>query len=502
MEGPIQILLHKADTLREALDQLRPIPEDRMHRIMQKLRMEWNFHSNSIEGNTLTMTETRALIQFGITAKGKPLRDHLEMQGHDKALKKLEQIVHRDLRITESLIKEFHKLILVEPFDSEAEINPGEYKTLSNYLYSPQGERIDFEPPEEVPRLLNELINWTNNHLFPEELGRHSRKKYSLHPILVACIFHLRFIRIHPFGDGNGRLARILMNLILMIKGYIPAIIRQESRQVYFNALSACLEVGFESEKSQFFSETRRLFEEHTLRYGQEKQRSITKKGAFAAQRLASKQALYQSSEEDISTLASFVLESVIRSMEIALRGARGESVEEPEDWIKKASVLKRKLKKSEVQRSSPGLVAMRYRDSFLPLFQKAGDKLSGVFDDQFESHRIHVSFNSEDVSSIWQDANVMVGKIEKEQHPHQLSLHYHWMGYKLNGANAFEVNFLLEIECYPYNYDIRIKGMEKVFPDKLYNEPLTEDEMDYLVNTLGERTLNLIQKRIGHEQA
>ncbi|MCB0567007.1 MAG: Fic family protein [Phaeodactylibacter sp.] len=447
MEGPIQILLHKADTLREALDQLRPIPEDRMHRIMQKLRMEWNFHSNSIEGNTLTMTETRALIYFGLTAKGKPIRDQIEMQGHDKALKKLEQIVHRDLRITESLIKEFHKLILVEPFDSEAEINPGEYKTLPNYLYSPQGERIDFEPPEEVPRLLNELINWTNNHLYPEGLGRHSRKKYNLHPILVACIFHLRFIRIHPFGDGNGRLARILMNLILMVKGYMPAIIRQESRQVYFNALN-------------------------------------------------------QSSEEDISTLASFVLESVIRSMDIALRGARGESVEEPEDWMKKASVLKRKLKESEVQRNSPGLVALRYRDSFLPLFQKAAGKLGSVFDDQFESHRIQVSFNSEDVSAIWQDANAMVGKIEKGPHPNRLTLHYHWMGYKLNGANTFEVNFLLEIEFHAYNYDIRIKGMEKVFPDKLYNEPLTEDEMDYLVNTLGERTLNLIQKRIGHEQA
>ncbi|MCB9267834.1 MAG: Fic family protein [Lewinellaceae bacterium] len=447
MEEPLQILLHKADTLREALDQLRPIPEDRMHRIMQKLRMEWNFHSNSIEGNTLTMTETRALIQFGITAKGKPLRDHLEMQGHDRALKRLEQIVHKDLRITESLIKDFHKLILVEPFDSEAEINPGEYKTLPNYLYSPQGERIDFEPPEEVPRLLNELINWTNNHLYPEGLGRHSRKKYNLHPILVACIFHLRFIRIHPFGDGNGRLARILMNLVLMVKGYMPAIIRQESRQVYFNALN-------------------------------------------------------QSSEEDISTLASFVLESVIRSMDIALRGARGESVEEPEDWMKKASVLKRKLKESEVQRSSPGLVALRYRDSFLPLFQKAADKLGGVFDDQFESHRIHVSFNREDVSSIWQDANVMVGKIEKEQDPNRLALNYQWMGYKLNGANAFNANFLLEIEFYPYNYDIRIKGMERVFPDKLYSEPLTEEETDYLVNTLGERTLNLIQKRIGHEQA
>ena len=181
-------LLEKIDVLKTELDSLRPIPTDRMARILQKLRLDWNYHSNSMEGNTLTLSETRAFLLYGVTAKGKPFRDYIEMRGHNEALKKLEQVVHKDLRLTENVIKDFHKMILVEPFQDElAEINPGEYKKFSNYLYSPQGERIEFEPPEEVARLMNELVNWTNNHLFSEELSRKGQRKYNFHPVLVAC---------------------------------------------------------------------------------------------------------------------------------------------------------------------------------------------------------------------------------------------------------------------------------------------------------------------------
>src|SRR6056297_1264700 len=99
-------IVTKMDQLRDELDSLRPIPEDRMNRLNQKLRLDWNYHSNSIEGNTLTASETRAFLLHGITAKGKPFRDYIEMKGHDKAIKKLEDIVHKDLNITENLIKE------------------------------------------------------------------------------------------------------------------------------------------------------------------------------------------------------------------------------------------------------------------------------------------------------------------------------------------------------------------------------------------------------------
>src|SRR5690606_20599377 len=110
--------------------------------------------------------------------------DYVEMRGHNEALKKVEDIVHKDINITGNLIKELHKMVLVEPYtDSESEINPGHYKTRPNYLYSPEGERIDFVAPEEVAVKMNELVNWLSNHLDPP---KRKKKKYDAHPLLIA----------------------------------------------------------------------------------------------------------------------------------------------------------------------------------------------------------------------------------------------------------------------------------------------------------------------------
>ncbi|MDP2686983.1 MAG: Fic family protein [Aequorivita sp.] len=232
----LQSLTTRADLLKSLVDGVRPLTETQQRKLDQKLRLDWNYHSNSIEGNTLTVSETRAFILHGITAKGKPFRDYIEMKGHDQALKKLESIINKDTKITESLIKELHKIILVEPYtDDAAEINPGAYKKLPNYLYTATGERLDFLAPEEVAAQMNKLINWLNNHIEPP---KRKRNKYDLHPILIATAFHVRFIQIHPFGDGNGRMARIMGNLILMLCGYTPAIIKLEQRKEYYAMLN------------------------------------------------------------------------------------------------------------------------------------------------------------------------------------------------------------------------------------------------------------------------
>lgn len=287
-------LIKQLDQLKVELDNHRPIAPDRYRKIMQKLQLDWNFHSNSIEGNTLTLTETKQLLYYGLTAKGKPLNDHKEMEGHAKVLKKMEEMVHQDLRLTESLIKEFHEMILMPNYDNskeqDVEINPGHWKEQPNYLLTPTGEKLEFLAPEIVPEAMNELINWTNNHLEQNDLNRHSKKKYNLHPLQVACGFHKRFIDIHPFGDGNGRMARILMNLILMQQGYMPAIVYLEQRQDYYSALNT-------------------------------------------------------STFEDISPLASYIGGNLMQSMQLAIDGAEGKPVEEQKDWMKELSVLGRQLK-------------------------------------------------------------------------------------------------------------------------------------------------------------
>lgn len=224
------------EKLKELLDSYRPFNEAKVNRLNQQLKLEWNYHSNRIEGNTLTESETRSFLLNGITAGGKPFRDYLEMKGHNEAITKLFKLVDKDLKITETLIKEFHRMILVEEFwDNGAEIKPGEWKTLNNYLYSYTGERIDFAPAEEVSTLMNELINWLNNHLSPP---KRKKDKFDLHPLLIAASFHIRFIDIHPFGDGNGRMARILSNLILMISGYPPMVVKASAKDEYYRALN------------------------------------------------------------------------------------------------------------------------------------------------------------------------------------------------------------------------------------------------------------------------
>ena len=138
----LQQRLAHIDRLKAEVDALRPIDVEQERRIVQKIRLDWNYNSNAIEGNTLTQGETRALLMHGLTAKGKPLRDHLDIRGHDQALDALQEVVRRQEPLTEALIREFHKVLLGEPYEVPAKtpegrnttrtITPGRYKTMPN----------------------------------------------------------------------------------------------------------------------------------------------------------------------------------------------------------------------------------------------------------------------------------------------------------------------------------------------------------------------------------
>ena len=325
----LEDIIIRMDELKEELDQMRPLREDHLQRLMQKLKLEWNYHSNSIEGNTLSMSETKSFLLSGITAKGKPFRDYLEMRGHNDALHKLYDIVHKDLKITESLIKEFHKMILVEPYADElAEVNPGEWKTIPNYLITLNDERIDFESPEDVPRLMSALINWLNNHIDPPKRKRH---KYNLHPLLIAAGFHVQFIKIHPFGDGNGRMARILTNLIFMLCGYVPAIVKLENGERYYDAINV-------------------------------------------------------SSLHSAETLAEFLGAAVIETLELSIRAGQGKSIEEPGDLDKELKILNEKLKARgrEIPVKSAERVQLVLEKGLFPFFDKVMSSFL-KFDEFFE---------------------------------------------------------------------------------------------------------------------
>lgn len=231
-------VLKEVDALKKQIDDMRPLPADVEVRVIQKLRLDWNYNSNAIEGNKLSYGETTALLMHGITAKGKPLKDHLDIQGHNKAIEYLENLIKDERPFTEMDIRTLHEVILVEPYNVDAEtkeglatqkqIQVGKYKSTPNHVKTITGEIHYYSTPEETPAKMNDLMDWYSL----------SMKNRKIHPIVLAALFHHKFVAIHPFDDGNGRMARILMNLILMQNGYPPVVVKLDDRQNYYALLS------------------------------------------------------------------------------------------------------------------------------------------------------------------------------------------------------------------------------------------------------------------------
>jgi Fic family protein len=295
------ISINRAEQLKKQLDNYRPLSKSVEARIFDKFRLEWNYHSNKLEGNSLTYGETKALILFGITAQGKPLKDHFEITGHNEAIKWILDIVKEKRQMTEAFIRQLHQLLLKEPYYSKAvtkdgeptrkKIEVGQYKSTPNHVQTSTGEVFRFAEPEETPAKMAELMKWF----------RHS----TLDTITKAATFHYRFILIHPFDDGNGRVARILMNFILLSDDYPPAIIKATDREEYLRVL--------------------RL--------------------ADAGQ---------------LTPFVDFIAENVSSSLALMVRAAQGESIEEQTDIDKEVTLLKKKYLSSErtVQRlRSPALI-------------------------------------------------------------------------------------------------------------------------------------------------
>lgn len=229
-------LIKRIHAARKQVDALRPIDPALEKKIQDRFRLEWNYHSNSLEGNQLTYGETKSFLLHNLTASGKPLKDHLDLRGHNEALGALEDIVKNQEPITEVLIRNLHKLILPEPYEMPAEtpsgertvrqVQPGEYKKFANHVRTASGEILRFTEPQNVPPEMEELIANLNGRVASGE-----------EPLVTAVWFHFRFIQIHPFDDGNGRMTRILMNLILLRAGYPPVIVRTEDRDEYLRTL-------------------------------------------------------------------------------------------------------------------------------------------------------------------------------------------------------------------------------------------------------------------------
>ena len=217
---------------------LQPLSGENGERLWEKIRLEWNYHSNRIEGNALTYKETELLLVHGRAEGGHPIRDYEEMKAHNVGIGKVREFAEdKGYCLTEADIRGLNLVILKEPFWEEAEtpdgqptrkqIFPGRYKNQPNHVRTAPGEIFRFALPEETPAKMRELMEWF-------------RENIESHPASIASFLaelHHRFILIHPFDDGNGRMVRLWINYALMRFGYPPVIIKSEDRDGYIAAI-------------------------------------------------------------------------------------------------------------------------------------------------------------------------------------------------------------------------------------------------------------------------
>jgi Fic family protein len=205
------------DELKTKLDALRPLPQAALRNLHEELVLRWTYHSNAIEGNTLTLMETKVVLE-GITVGGKLLREHFEAINHRDAILYVQDIIHRAEPLSEWQIRNIHQLIL-KNIDAD---NAGRYRQLNVTI---AGAR--HVPPDmlQVPQQMAALLEW------------YATSATALHPVERASKLHLEFVKIHPFVDGNGRTARLLLNFELMKAGFPPIVLPVECRLAYYEAL-------------------------------------------------------------------------------------------------------------------------------------------------------------------------------------------------------------------------------------------------------------------------
>jgi Fic family protein len=228
--------IDKINSLKEELDKLTPIGKEFASNLKKKFRLEFNYNSNHLEGNTLTYGQTQLLLLFDKSSGNVPVSDIEEMKAHDVALGQIEELAKDEERpLTEQFICELNKTILVKDFwkdsidlngnPSRKKIEIGKYKSLPNSVRLRNGEIHEYASPEETPFLMSELIIW-----YRDSIG-------IIHPVHLAAEFHYKFVCIHPFDDGNGRVARLIMNYILLRNNYPPVIIKSDDKEGYLTAL-------------------------------------------------------------------------------------------------------------------------------------------------------------------------------------------------------------------------------------------------------------------------
>jgi len=443
-------IILQIESLVKQLTTLMPISEENQKKLDKKIRLEFNYNSNHLEGNTLTFGETELLLIFDKTTGNHDYREYEEMKFHDFAFDLIKEWSKENERpINEKDLKDLHKILLVKPFWKEAItydgqstrrlIKVGDYKDQPNSVRLQNGEIFNFASPQETPILMNELFTWY----------REEEPKNELHPVALAALLHYKFVRIHPFDDGNGRISRLLMNYVLIKHNFPPAIIKSADKKNYLFALN-------------------------------------------------------QADTGNLQAFVEYICHQLIWSIELYIKATKGESLEEDEDWRKKLTIFKKNIGqgnnlKIEQRYNSENLNNV-YEKTLKPLTKKWELRLE-EFDLLFFNRKCFLGIILNDYSNPNYDLegielfNLLTsawGVIHQNFLIYELHLSSRYSllkdSDKQKDFNAGYVSFYF----YDNGYKINFKN---ILPDKnfLYDEYLSEEDIKNIIDTFSRNLTNAI---------
>lgn len=440
---------NQIDALQQKINAHGELSAEVKKKINYKFRLDWNYYSNSMEGNTLTMDETRSVMVGNLTVGGKPIKDVLEIKGHDEVIADILKIGKGELRLSEKRIKEIHKGIMYEE-DKEKEKKIGVWKTDPNYVINYKGEKFEFAAPTDVPERMHYLLNKTNAAIDAIIAG----KKDAPHPIDVALQFHLDYVLIHPFYDGNGRTARILTNLLLISFGYPPFWVKTNERSIYNQYIGDIQ--GYGGNPDLFFESA---------------------------------------------------ADMILRSQQLVLDAIEGKDISEPDDIDKKISLLERELERVDPNEEVKVQFNAGYLDEILhswvgalikkaiPAVQKFNKFFTGT-NHSLNIQGIHsfVQFVNEPADSVMEKLFVEFERDKNRPNPHNatIALQTFYGTLIKGGLKTFGCNYGFEIKFDLIKYEVFVdeftegnqRKQVKLF-ERLLHKPLTEPEISEVITKL-----------------
>ncbi len=435
------------DSLLQEYKALLPLDSTQAKKLEAKFRLEFNYNSNHIEGNTLTYGETELLLIFDNTTGNHTLREYEEMRAHDVAFQTINNwAANKNRTLTEQDVKELNKLILVRPFwkdaittDGQATrrlIKVGDYKAHPNSVRLANGEIFEYASPTDTPFEMQKLLVW-----FREQ-------EPNLHPVMLAAMLHYKFVRIHPFDDGNGRISRLLMNYVLLRSGYPPAVIKSKDKNNYLFALNRA-DVG------------------------------------------------------DIAAFVEYIGNQVIWSLQLAIKAGRGESIEEADDIGKKIEVFSRSLSgPDEVNEAkSEHSTQQAVSNVILPLLDefelkaivlaKHFHRWKRVINCSDGTETFGIGNGNEPGNPLRFFSNSRVLRSNKDDYSgiNSLSYTYQLSGYKKSvKLESVEVGIRVEFHEFKYLivFDDSVKSKQY-----LYGKPMSEDDRTTIISSLVGRIMS-----------